>query len=444
MKIDELEKIIYKAGVVGAGGAGFPTHRKLSPNVDTVIVNAAECEPLLKVDRHLMEAHMEELWHTLDIVVEAVGARQGYIAIKSKNIKYVDNIYEMAEKYPKLAVKELRDIYPAGDEVVLTYEVTGRIVPEAGIPLAVGVMVINVETLLNISRALEGLPVTHKYITIAGEVAHPVTVCAPIGMPFGEVLKEAGCSVAEGYEVIAGGPLMGRICNPRNEVVSKTTKGIIVLPSNHPLIRKKKLTPDTAVRRASSACCQCRACTDMCPRYLLGHGIEIHKTVRSVVNDITDDAVPYLKAQLCSACGVCEYFSCTQDVMPRTICAEVKSQTLKNGLKYKGGYTPCRARDEREHRLVSSKRIIARCGLSKYDRDSGMLDRVLDCREVRIGLRQHIGKAAVPKVAPGDLVEMGQLIASVGEEEMGANVHASIRGKVYQLTSDYIIIRKEA
>ncbi|MBZ4644538.1 MAG: hypothetical protein PWR27_938 [Petroclostridium sp.] len=442
MNINELQQIIYNAGIVGAGGAGFPTHKKISEKVETIIVNAVECEPLLKVDRHLVVEYLNEVVQALKILIDALNAGKAYIALKSKNIKYLKNIDELSLKTSKVEIKEIPDIYPAGDEVVLTYEVTGKIIPEGNIPLSVGVMVINIETLFNIYKALNGSPVTYKYVTVTGEVDEPVTLCVPVGTPVKKLLAFAGFYDTIEYTVVMGGPLMGSICDPQKEVVTKTTKGIIVLPVNHPLIQKKKIKASVAYKRASSACCQCRMCTDMCPRYLLGYSIEVHKTVRSVANEITTDTAPYLQSHLCSACGVCDYIACTQDIIPRAICSEVKNQMIKNNLRYTNGKAPQKVRNERQYRLLPSQRIIERCGLKKYDIESKTVETPLVVPEVRIPLKQHIGKPATPIVKVGEQVKQGQLIAQVAYEDLGANIHSSINGMVYEINDKEIIIIK--
>lgn len=157
----QLVRLVRDAGVVGAGGAGFPTHVKLAAdNVEYVIVNGAECEPLLRVDQQLSERFAPQLLNALDGIVSVLGARKGIFALKGKYKNAIKVLNECIGKRDTLEVFELKDFYPAGDEQVLVYEVTQRIVPEGGIPLMVGCVVINVETLLNVSNALNQIPVS--------------------------------------------------------------------------------------------------------------------------------------------------------------------------------------------------------------------------------------------------------------------------------------------
>ena len=149
----DLVNMIKDAGVIGAGGAGFPTHAKLSCQADYILLNGAECEPLLRVDQQLMDLFADEIIKGLDAAGKTIQAHKAIIGIKSKH-KHV--IARLCERIAALGlsdfmeVMELRDIYPAGDEHVLVRELTQRIVPEASIPLKVGCVVINVETALNI------------------------------------------------------------------------------------------------------------------------------------------------------------------------------------------------------------------------------------------------------------------------------------------------------
>ena len=135
MNLEELQKIVYEAGIVGAGGAGFPTHRKFSESVKQIVVNAAECEPLMMVDHHILEFHLQELVDTLNLLLDVMGAREAIIGIKGKNMHLLDEKIVASLKRTRVSIHEIPDIYPAGDEVVLTYETTGKIIPVAGTPM---------------------------------------------------------------------------------------------------------------------------------------------------------------------------------------------------------------------------------------------------------------------------------------------------------------------
>lgn len=176
-----LVEQVRLAGVVGAGGGGFPTHVKLAGKADTVIANGAECEPLLHKDAAVMEHEAVAMVRGIQLAMEAVGAATGIVGIKAKN-KHAVEAVEAACKGTTVRVHLLGDYYPAGDEYDLVHETTGRLIPPGGIPLNVGIVVCNVETFVNIAAAAEGRPVTHKTLTIAGAVRSPRTITVPLGM----------------------------------------------------------------------------------------------------------------------------------------------------------------------------------------------------------------------------------------------------------------------
>ncbi|MGN0710329.1 MAG: electron transport complex protein RnfC, partial [Anaerovoracaceae bacterium] len=226
-----LLELVKEAGIIGAGGAGFPTHAKLASKADYILLNGAECEPLLRVDQQLMAMFPDEIIKGFEAAGRLVGAEKAIIGIKGKHKEVIeilkDKIKELnMDGYVEVGV--LPDIYPAGDEQVLVYELTGRVVPEAGIPIQVGCVVVNSETALNIYNASNGKPVTEKYITVAGDVPNRVTVKVPVGTPVIDVLKLSGIEDFSDYAVIGGGPMMGPVLSDINGYVTKKDKGFVI------------------------------------------------------------------------------------------------------------------------------------------------------------------------------------------------------------------------
>ena len=174
MEIKDLQKIMQDNGVVGAGGAGFPSYAKLTDKADTILLNCAECEPLLKLHRQLLEKHAYEIMKTFHMVMETVGASQAIIGIKKSYVQTVKALQQHIEEFPGLKLHLLDEVYPMGDEVVLIYEATGRVCRPGGLPIEQGVIVFNVETIYNVYQALESQkPVTEKYVSVVAEVEHP-------------------------------------------------------------------------------------------------------------------------------------------------------------------------------------------------------------------------------------------------------------------------------
>lgn len=444
MTFEELQKIVYDAGIVGAGGAGFPTHRKFSDKVKQIIVNAAECEPLMMVDHHLLEHHLQALVDTLNILIDTMGADEAIIGIKGKNMHLLDEKIVASLEGTRVHIKEIPDIYPAGDEVVLTYETTGKIIPEGAIPVMVGVMVINVETVYNIHCAItKGQPVTQKYITIGGDTKEDITIKAPVGMKIKELLEAAGYGDLEGKEIINGGPMMGKLVDIENDVVTKTTKGLLIFPVTHSIIQRKKRPMAMTLKRASAACCNCTMCSDMCPRNLLGYDLHVHKTVRAASHSEVTDAESFLQSALCCGCGVCTVIACQQMLDPQAISMEVKGQLGRQGLRRQNNKAPEKVREERASRLVSSSVLIDRLGIRKYVK-SKVERKYMDFEPntVYIELKQHVGKPASATVKVGDKVKVGDVVAQTAYEDLGTTMHASIDGTIKSVTDRFVIIEK--
>lgn len=440
--MDLLNKI-KDAGVIGAGGAGFPTHAKLTAKAEYILLNGAECEPLLRVDQQLMAQFPDQIIGGLIAAGKYIEARQAIIGIKGKHKEVIALLRERIAALglaSYVEVMELRDMYPAGDEQVLVHELTKRIVPEASIPLKVGCVVINAETALNIYQAMAGNPVTETYITIAGDVPHPMTVKVPVGTPIREVIKYCGVERLEDYAVIDGGPMMGSVMDNVDGFVTKKSKGYVLLKKDHFLIAKKSVTIDQARVIGKTACEQCRMCTDLCPRYLLGHNIQPHKIMRAL-NYNLEDLGELKTSQLCCECNACQLFSCPANLYPRTVNSLYKQRLAEQGLRYQPTKLEFEPRTAREYRLIPSKRLVAKIGLQAFDKAAPMTQIEFRPSTIQIALRQHIGAPAVPVVAIGDQVAAGQLIGKIPDNSLGAAVHASLAGTVIECTANSIVIK---
>ncbi|MCG8566066.1 MAG: 4Fe-4S dicluster domain-containing protein [Desulfobacterales bacterium] len=439
----ELLESVKQAGVVGAGGAGFPTHVKLAAQAEYILLNGAECEPLLRVDQQLMAIHPDEIIQGLAMAGDQVGAQYVVIGIKDKHKKVIAILDERIKALgldQKVALHALPDIYPAGDEQVLVHEVTGRVVPEGGIPLQVGCVVVNSETAMNIYHAAQGRAVTHTWLTLAGDIPRRLTLKVPVGTPIREVLALTGLTDFSDYAVIDGGPMMGGVLADLDGHVSKTSKGYILLKKSHGLIAKKTLTPQAASRMNKAACAQCRMCTDLCPRYLMGHAIEPHKMMR-LANYGGDQGAEL--AQLCCSCNLCQLFSCSQGLYPRFANDAAKAKSAEQGIRYtpeEKEYTP---REMRAFRLIPSKRLIARLGLTAFDAPAPVESIDLDPQEVCVGCKPHVGAPVDACVAVGDRVDAGMIIGDVAQGNLGAPIHASISGQITRITPECITIRKD-
>lgn len=434
-----LEKV-KRAGVVGAGGAGFPTHVKLNTQVKHLIINGVECEPLIRVDQELMAAFPRELVEAAQQVQKHLGATRGYFALKKQYQRAIAALKPHLASLSDWSLVELDSFYPAGDEQVLVYEVLGAVVPEGGIPLQVGAVVINVETLLNIYHALQDQPVTASYLTVTGAVKKPMTLKVPVGTAIGEVLREAGPTCTDGV-IIDGGPMMGKIVS-QQDPVTKTTKALILVPAHHPLLKYKQVDQAAAIRRAMSVCCTCRQCTDLCPRYLLGHDLQPHQSMTAVAYGKAFDTKAITQAFLCSECGVCDAYACPMGLSPRAVHIMLKGQMTAQGMKNSHRNQVEHARREQPYRRVPTARLIQRLGLAEWDVPAPLTPLSFQPAEVRLPLKQHIGQPARATVQVGDKVSQGDVVATLPAESLGAPLHASISGTVVSIHPE-IILRAE-
>ena len=202
---------ITSAGIVGCGGAGFPTAAKYNTKAEYFIINAAECEPLLKTDHYVMNHYADECIQAIAAVGKLLEAEHIVIATKEHYTKEINALETaiQAQNAP-ISIFKMKNFYPAGDEQIMVFEVTGRTVPPGGIPIEVGCVISNISTMLNIYQAQHGKNVTHKLLTITGAVKEPKILEVPIGTSFDDCLALAGGATIDDFMFINGGPMMGK------------------------------------------------------------------------------------------------------------------------------------------------------------------------------------------------------------------------------------------
>jgi Na+-translocating ferredoxin:NAD+ oxidoreductase RnfC subunit len=443
MEMSKLAEIMKRSGVVGAGGAGFPSYAKLNDKADTIILNCAECEPLLKLHRQVLKNYAFEIMTALTEVAGAVGATNIYIAAKKTYKTTLDALYAQQDSFPNIKIYQLPSVYPAGDEVLTIYGITGRVVPPGSIPISVGVIVYNVETMFNTYYALkDGKPVTSKFVTVAGEVQNPITLKAPLGMTFKELIELAGGATIKEYELICGGPMTGNLAGDY-DVVTKTTNAVLVLPKDHYVITRRKSSVAVDMKRAFAACCQCRMCTDLCPRHMLGHPIEPHAFMRAVSSGVTADVTPYVNSMFCSQCGLCEMYSCFQGLSPKTLLGVCKTELRKNGVPMPRDVQAAPVSPDFDMRRIPMKRLVSRLDLTRYNIPAVLDDRLVEAKKVKLRLSQHIGAPAVACVKLGDKVELGQVVADAAPGKLSVPIHASITGVVVDVNDKAITLQAE-
>lgn len=435
---------VKEAGIVGAGGAGFPTHIKLNTKAEYFIVNAAECEPLIETDKYLCRTFADELVKGVMLIAKHLEAKKAVIALKGKYKPEIAAIKEaIAKNNADVEIFELRTFYPAGDEQIIVQQVTGKSVPERGIPIEVGAVVDNVGTVIEVYEALaNGKKTTDKYLSVVGEVKEPIMLKVPLGTSVRECIQAACPSISD-YAIILGGPMMGRVVAENDlidrQIVTKTTGNIIVLSKDHYLIRRSKVSIDRIKHQARSACIQCRMCTDLCPRYQIGHRIKPHLVMRNIWRENFIESTEEFEkcfgdAANCCDCGLCEMFSCPMGLSPRKVNGYMKGKLREKGINVEKNAKPA-AREAVDISKVPTDRLISRLNLGQYNGLHAHDCIELNPKEVFIPFSQHIGKPAKAIKTIGEKVFAGDVVAAADDTGLSANIHASLSGTVIDVTS---------
>jgi len=433
-----LGEKLRECGVVGAGGAGFPTYVKAQSQVEFMIANGAECEPLIHKDAELMKHFPAEILAGMASMMEATGAKTGKFGVKTKNAESIEALRHSLTS-DRIEFVMLGDFYPSGDEYELVYSATGRLIPPAGIPLQVGCVVNNVETLYNVHLAEQGQPVTQKFLSVCGAVKQAKSFWVPVGTPFRDLIELAGGATTPDYGVFVSGIMMGALTFDLDDVVTKTTGGLVLLPRDHYLMTRRTRSESQMHQIGKSACDQCSYCTEFCPRYLLGYEVMPHKVMRSLGFTQTGADIWNQWAELCCACGLCTLYACPEDLYPKEACDQGKRDRRAAGLKFIQ-QKPVQVHPMKEYRRVPLAQLRRRLQIEEYEREAPF--EAIDYRPsvVRIKMKQHAGETAVPTVREGQKINRGQAVGSVESGKLGAPVHASIDGKVRSVTPERVEI----
>lgn len=426
---------IANMGVIGAGGAGFPTHVKLDSHPEFLIMNAAECEPLLHKDMEMLRHHRDIILEGLVIAMNITGASQGIIGIKGKHKDVIDHLRSKLNGVIKLV--EIGDFYPAGDEISLIYETTKRIVQPGQLPITVDCIVQNVETLYNIAAQH---PVVDKFLSVAGAVEKPATIYVPVGTTYAEVLSHFRITTPN-YLIRSGGLMMGDLETDLNNVVTKKLGALIVLPADHHCVQmyQRYATEHMTDLIAKAGCDQCNFCTEFCPRYLLGYPVRPETAMRNRM--FTQEGAPYhnLGSAFCCECNLCTMYACPESLDPTGATIIEKRKLIEKELRWDG--LPVKIHPMMEFRKVPTKKLMQRLDLTMFEDEGPLWDIEFTPNSVRIPLSQHIGTPAKSVVIKGDQVKKYDLIGEA-QGKISAHVHASINGRVVNVNEEEIVIQR--
>ena len=317
---EEFIEAVRKSGLVGLGGAGFPTFVKLSADtssIDTLVVNGAECEPYITSDTRTMIDDAEDVAEGIGLIQKYLGIKNAVIGIEKNKPKCISAMQEATKGMEGVTVKRLPSVYPQGGEKVLVYHTLGRVIKEGQLPHNCGVIVINCTTVAAIAKYIRtGMPLVEKCVTVDGSaIAEPKNVIAPIGTPALELIEFCGGFSCQPRKILAGGPMMGSALPDLNVPVVKQTNAILAFD-------RKDATPPE-----ESACIKCGRCAEHCPLKLTPELIE--KAYRAHDAEGLEKA----KVNLCMECGCCSYVCPARRNIVQTnklAKAMLRNQQIKN------------------------------------------------------------------------------------------------------------------
>ncbi|MBO5208660.1 MAG: electron transport complex subunit RsxC [Lachnospiraceae bacterium] len=317
MSKEEIIERVKDAGVVGMGGAGFPTFIKLSPKepekIDYVIANCAECEPYLTSDYRRMIEEPEKLVEGLKVSLKLFDNARGILAVEDNKPDCVEILKKLTKDEPRISVKALKTKYPQGAERQLIYATTGRKINSSMLPADAGCVVNNVDTIVAIYHAvIEGKPLMNRIVTVTGDaIEDPRNFIVRIGTNYHELIEEAGGFKKDPVKIISGGPMMGFGIFDLDVPTTKTASALLCL------------TEDDVSKMEPSACINCGRCVEVCP------GRVVPRLLADYAENYNEEAFLAHDGMECCECGCCSYVCPAKRPLTQTIKSMRKMQLAK-------------------------------------------------------------------------------------------------------------------
>lgn len=314
---EDILKRIQVAGVVGMGGAGFPTHVKLSPKepdkIEFVIANCAECEPYLTSDYRRMIEEPEKLIDGLKIELSLFENARGILAVEDNKPDCIDKLKKLTKDEPKITVKAIKTKYPQGSERQLIYAVTGRAINSSMLPADAGCIVNNVDTLVAVHHAvMDGRPLMHRIVTVTGDaIADPCNFIVRIGTNYHELVEEAGGFLKKPVKIVSGGPMMGFAIFDLDVPATKTSSALLCM------------TEDDVAKWEPGACINCGRCVEVCP------GRVVPSKLADFAEHYDEEKFLAYDGMECCECGCCSYVCPAKRRLTQSIKSMRKIQLAK-------------------------------------------------------------------------------------------------------------------
>lgn len=418
------------AGITGTAGAGLPFHDRLTRRVDVVVANGVACEPLLDADRAVLQRFPDAVLNALSTVAACTDASRLMVAVRGTDAPLLSALEQVRRKHPAVQIMRVEDTYPLGESGQLTLALLGRQVPSSGHPEDVGVMVVNAHTLWQFGEALRDRPMTHRFVTVSGEVQQPQTLRVPLGVTVQELVEICGGHTLPGgvadRAYVVGGPARARIVAAETPVVA-TTQSVMVLPSSHPVVTRATLPIEHMLTRAASMCAGCRQCTDRCPAHLGGYAIVPHLLMRGLTHRLETVSEVVTGASSCIGCRLCDVV-CPGNLSPGRIYGMVAADLRARGMGALPTQPPTDPLVQGEARKVPRAHLIERLGVRAYARELPSHDGELLVKRVLLPL-----PGLDPVVREGERVERGMPVALPTVPGQGVRLHAPIAGRVMSI-----------
>jgi len=429
----------------------------------TVIVSALKDNPLSFAEEYLLQREWPKIIDGLKLLMVNHHAEKGIIAVSKSDRPVIADLKHCVEDCDNIDLFFVDNFYPAADQAILIYEITGQLFSRATPAALSGSLVYELRTVINICEAVtEKTPVTRRLLTCTGEVALPSLVLGHLGVSFREVIELCGGATIDEYVILSGAPARGAITTDIDTPVTRSTTTITVLPADHELVKERFQTIGAQIKKSKSVCNQCSFCTELCPVYLLGGKLYPHLIMRQIAYGLAEPEEVILGALLCSECGICEVFACPHKLSPRAVNREIKErlkqeaepECLLDG-QINGNKGDDRISDQtdgqisgklqphsnRDYRKVSFERLADLFSVGPYAEPPKMELLETSPGQVELLFQEMSAAGVLPRVKPGEEIAQGSLVAET-KMPTGAGLHTSISGKVTFLNKERVIIRR--